>query len=188
MQAVVRKYATRLQLLRAEILSRFKPGTDVPWLPPDVSPLLPDGPVELEQTEVEDADGDSVEVDETLSLKGMGLPALSRAVRGDWSALVWLLWASGEDAIRMPDALTPPADFGQAAGQATQRLWQCRNRRTRGRIDPDLPTFDFEGVALQELHPNLAGIAEEQYAETQAMFFWLTDANHVSPWQANLRG
>ncbi|WIG95970.1 thioredoxin domain-containing protein [Myxococcus sp. SDU36] len=187
-QAVVRKYATRLQLLRAEILSRFKSGANVPWLPPDVASLLPDGPVELEQTEVEDAEGDSVDIDETLSLKGLGLPALSRAVRGDWSALTWLLWACGEDALRMPDALTPPADFGHAAGQATQRLWQCRNRRTRGRIDPDLPTFDFEGVALQELHPNLAGIAEEQYAETQAMFFWLTDANHVSPWQNNLRG
>ncbi|AKQ67883.1 Thioredoxin [Myxococcus hansupus] len=187
-QVVVRKYATRLQLLRAEILSRFKPGADVPWLPPDVSSLLPDGPVELEETETEDSDGDAVPIDETLSTKGMGLPALSRAVRGEWSALVWLLWACGEQAVRMPDAVSPPADFGQAAGQATQRLWQCRNRRTRGRLDPDLPTFDFEGVALQELHPNLAGIAEEQYAEMQAMFFWLTEADHVSPWQANLRG
>ncbi|WP_426750405.1 thioredoxin domain-containing protein [Myxococcus sp. Y35] len=187
-QVVVRKYATRLQLLRAEILSRFKPGAHVPWLPPDLSSLLPDGPVELEQTEVEGEDGDSVVIDETLSVKGMGLPALSRVARGDWSALTWLLWASGEQSLRMPETLVPPADFGQAAGQATQRLWQCRNRRARGGLDPDLPTFEFEGVALQELHPNLAGIAEEQYAETQAMFFWLTDANHVSPWQDNLRG
>ncbi len=187
-QAVVRKYATRLQSLREEILSRFKPGVDVPWLPPDVSSLLPDGPVELEETEHELEDGDSVAIDETLSVTGMGLPALSRAVRGDWSALIWLLWACGEQSVRMPRELAPPADFGQAAGQATQRLWQCRSRRARGGIDPDLPTFEFEGVALQELHPNLVGIAEEQYAEMQAMFFWLTEADHVSPWQDNLRG
>ncbi|PTL85904.1 thioredoxin [Vitiosangium sp. GDMCC 1.1324] len=190
-QGVVRKYATRLQLLRAEILQRFKPGAQVPWLPPDLSTLLAGGPVELEQTEVELEDGDTVEVDETLSVKGLGLPDLARMARADWSALTWLLWACGERTIRMPEQIAPPADFGLAAGQAAQRLWQCRDRRIRGgrgAQESGSPTFAFEGVELPELHPNLVGIPEQQYAETQAMFYWLTNTAHVSPWQNNLRG
>ncbi|XXF76199.1 thioredoxin domain-containing protein [Myxococcaceae bacterium GXIMD 01537] len=190
-QGVVRKYATRIHLLRSEILRRFKSGAQVSWLPPDVSSLIPDGPVELEETEVEREDGDTVAVDETLSVAGMGLPSLARLARADWWALTWLLWACGEKTVRMPQHLAPPADFGLAAGQASQRLWQCRDRRYRGgqgSRDAGMPSFTLEGVDLQSLDSSMVGIAEEQYAETQAMFFWLTSATNVSPWQNDLRG
>jgi len=34
----------------------------------------------------------------------------------------------------------------------------------------------------------VAQMAEAQYAEMQAMFYWLTNSEHHSPWQDNLRG
>ncbi|NBD08176.1 thioredoxin family protein [Corallococcus silvisoli] len=187
-QDLVRKYATRLQAMRTALLQRFKPGAAVSWLPPDLSGLLDKGPVKLEQFERELGD-EQVEVDETLDLE-LGLADLAQMLRGDWSALTWLLWSCGETTLRMPSRIAPPADYGQAAGQASQRLWQSRDRRIRGGASPTKAGdgFLFEGVALGDLHPSLVSIAERQYAETQAMFYWLNDPDHVSPWQSNLRG
>ncbi|NOK32843.1 thiol reductase thioredoxin [Corallococcus exercitus] len=187
-QQLVRKYATRLQAMRGALLQRFKPGAAVSWLPPDLSSLLGEGPVELKQYELELED-DQVEVDETIDLE-LGLADLTLMLRGDWSALSWLLWSCGETTFRMPTRIAPPADYGQAAGQASQRLWQSRDRKFRGDASTTRPGqgFLFEGVALGDLHPNLVSIAERQYAETQAMFYWLNDPDHVSPWQSNLRG
>jgi thioredoxin len=187
-QGLVRKYATRLQAMRGELLQRFKPGAPVSWLPPDLSSLLEgSGPVELKEFALDD--DDSVEVDETFNLE-MGLADLTLMLRGDWSALSWLLWSCGETTFRMPTGISAPADFGQAAGQASQRLWQCRDRRIRRGHSSTKPGegFLFEGVPLGDLHPNLVTVAERQYAETQAMFYWLNDPDHVSPWQSNLRG
>ncbi|RKH51681.1 thiol reductase thioredoxin [Corallococcus sp. AB050B] len=188
-QQMVRRYATRLQAMRGALLQRFKPGASVSWLPPDLSGLLGDGPVELKQYELAGDDDDLVEVDETLDLE-MGLADLTLMLRGDWSALSWLLWSCGETSFRMPTRVAPPADYGQAAGQASQRLWQSRDRKFRGNASTTKPGqgFLFEGVPLGDLHPNLVSIAERQYAETQAMFYWLNDPDHVSPWQSNLRG
>ncbi|RJS23205.1 thioredoxin [Corallococcus sp. H22C18031201] len=190
-QSIIRTYATRLMGLRTEMLRRFKSGARVSWLPPDVSALIPDGPSELVSSEVELGNGESVEVDETLPLARLGLPDLARHATADWSALTWLLWACGETTVRMPAALRPPQDFGQAAGQAAQRLWLCRDQRITGGASArkaGLPTFTFVGVALSELPSNLVGMAEQLYAETQAMFYWLTNADNVSPWQNDLRG
>ncbi|MBN9687516.1 MULTISPECIES: thioredoxin domain-containing protein [unclassified Corallococcus] len=188
-QQLVRKYATRLQAMRGALLQRYKPGATVPWLPPDLSGLLGDGPVELKQEALERDEDEQVEVDETLDLE-MGFADLTLMLRGDWSALSWLLWSCGETTFKMPTRIAPPADYGQAAGQTSQRLWQSRDRKFRGNASTTKPGqgFLFEGVALGDLHPNLVSIAERQYAETQAMFYWLNDPDNVSPWQSNLRG
>ncbi|MHA7628831.1 thioredoxin domain-containing protein [Corallococcus sp. M7] len=188
-QQLVRKYATRLQAMRGALLQRYKPGATVSWMPPDLSGLLGDGPVELKQEEVEWDEDEQVEIDETLNLE-MGFADLTLMLRGDWSALSWLLWSCGETTFKMPTRIAPPADYGQAAGQASQRLWQSRDRKFRGNASTTKPGqgFLFEGVALGDLHPNLVSIAERQYAETQAMFYWLNDPDNVSPWQSNLRG
>jgi thioredoxin len=187
---IVQKYATRLQLLRAAMLKRFKPGADLPWMPPDLSSLLPGGPVELAVDEFED-EGETVAIDETISLEGMGLPDLVRRARFDWNALTWLLWACGERAVVMPKAVAPPVDFGHAAGMASQRLWRSRDRRVTGGRGAQMsksPGFQFEGVSIDSLPPHLVEFAELQYAEMQAMFLWLINPSNVSPWQDNLRG
>lgn len=188
---VVQKYATRLQQVREAMLKRFKPGAALPWMPPDLSALLPAGPMDLVMDEFDDEDGSTVSIDETLPIPRMGLPDLARAARADWNALTWLLWACGERGLALPRAVAPPGDFGHAAGMASQRLWRSRDRRVtggRGAKMSNSPGFQFEGVDIDELHPNLVGIAEQQYAEMQAMFLWLINPSHVSPWQDNLRG
>ncbi|NTX36264.1 thiol reductase thioredoxin [Myxococcus sp. CA033] len=189
-QRVAQKYATRLQMLRAELLKRFKPGAAMPWMPPDVSALLPDGPVELAEDEVEIGE-DSVAVDETLAVGTLGLPDLVRTARAEWAALTWLLWACGETQVVMPRKLSPPKDFGHAAGMASQRLWRARDRRVtggRGAQASGAASFKFEGIDIDNVHPNLVGIVEQQYGEVQAMFYWMADSDNVSPWQDNLRG
>ena len=192
-RALVQKYATRLQGLRARMLERITERN--PALPPDLSLLLPDGPVPLEagETTLEDDDGDvqSVEFDEQLSDDDHELPALLVTARGDWTALCWLCWAAGLDAVGLPDALHPPAEFGKAAGMAQQRLWRARDQRVfngRNARAHQVPSFEWEGTDLAELSPNVARLAETQYAEMQAVFYWLIDPRLKTPWQDNLRG
>jgi hypothetical protein len=90
-----------------------------PWLPPDLSALLPDGPVVLESGRFE-------------------------------------------------------RPSGEGSGEAES-------------VDSD-ETLDVDGADVGSLHPNLAGIAEQQYAEMKALFLWLSDAAVKSPWQDGLRG
>ncbi|WP_338867337.1 thioredoxin [Myxococcus stipitatus] len=189
-QRVVQKYATRLQKIRTELQGRFKPGVSLPWMPPDMSALLPQGPVELVEDEVEVGE-ESVSVDESLAVAGVGLPDLIRFARGDWSALTWLLWSCGETKLVMPKKVISPENFGHAAGMSSQRLWRARDRRVtggRGAKASGAASFEFEGVDIDAVPSQLVGIIEQHYSETQAMFYWLADSDNVSPWQDNLRG
>lgn len=186
----VQKYATRLSLIREAMLARFNDGADFGWIPPAMDSLLPNGPVELGQQTLE-RDGEEIVVDETLDAGALELPDLLRAARADYSALTWLLWSCGVNSLQMPSKVAAPKTFGQAAGMAMQRLWRARDKRLtqgEGAKEAEVPGFSFAGVDIDELHPNVAGIAEQQYAETQAMFHWLSDKTNVSPWQDNLRG
>jgi hypothetical protein len=162
-----------------------------PALPPDLSRILTDGPVALEAGEAEDEEGETVSWDESLELGNADLPSLLRLARADWAALSWLCWSAGLEEVALPTTLSPPADFGKAAGMARQRLWRARDQRVfegRNARAHDVPSFEWEGVDVGELPPPVAGIAEQQYAEMQALFLWLVDPNLKSPWQDHLRG
>lgn len=204
-RAVAQKLASRLQAIRRALLEKVTPA--VPWLLPDVSALLPDGPVALESGSLEvtagigqDEDGgedeeaderDSVDFDETVEVDGADVPTLVRLARADWNALAWLCWSAGLDRVALPSALAPPDDFAQAAGMSAQRLWRARDQRVFGGRNAraqDIPSFEWEGADIGALHPNLASIAEQQYAEMKALFLWLSDAAVKSPWQDGLRG
>lgn len=191
---VVAKYATRLVLIRRALLTMVTERAR--WLLPDVSGLLPDGlvPLKAGELEVPTAEGDGLmtaSFDETLSLEGMDLPGLVRAARADWNALTWLLWSAGASALELPQAMNPPKDFALAAGMSAQRLWRARDQRVfegKNAREHGVPSFEWEGADLGELHPNLASIAEQQYAEMQALFYWLSRDDVRSPWQEDLRG
>lgn len=194
-RAVAQKYATRLSLIRGALLQVMTP--EAPWLPPDLSALLPDGPVDLESgsyerpSEDDPDEAESVDFDETLEVEGADIPTLVRLARADWSALGWLCWSAGLDDVSLPEALVPPKDFDQAAGMSAQRLWRARDQRLFGGRNAraqDIPSFEWEGADLGGLHPNLASIAEQQYAEMKALFLWLSDAAVKTPWQDGLRG
>ncbi len=192
-QSLVRKYASRLHLAREALLVKLTPAN--PAVPPDLSKLLPDGPVALEagEVELEDDDGDvqTVEFDEVPAVKGADLPTLLKLARADWVALSWLCWATGLGEVAMPHKLALPATFGKAAGMAQQRLWRSRDQRAfkgRNAQQHGVPSFEWEGTDMAEIPPPVAAIAEQQYAEMQALFYWLLDAKLKSPWQDNLRG
>lgn len=193
LQGLVAKYATRLQRVRDAVLVKLTPEN--PAVPPDLSRLLPEGPVELEagEHEWEDDEGEtqSVDFDEVPQVEGADLPTLLRLARADWSALSWLCWAAGLSEIASPAAVSPPEDFGKAAGMAQQRLWRARDQRAfhgRNAQQHGVASFEWEGIDVAELEPAVAGIAEQQYAEMQALFYWLVDSKLKTPWQDNLRG
>ncbi|MBI5547848.1 MAG: thiol reductase thioredoxin [Deltaproteobacteria bacterium] len=193
-RAVFLKYVTRLTALRQAQLAWLNPGIAPDWLLPDLSKLLPRGPVKLQRfdLELENEEGERVEVsiDERLDLPGLGLPDLMRLARADWTALTWLCWACGLEEVALPRVLTPPPDFGQAAGMAVQRLWRARDRRLTGGTmarREKVSGFTWEDTEIDQLHPELVSMPENEYAEMAAMFRWLTEARHESPWQDNLR-
>ncbi|MFO0597908.1 MAG: thiol reductase thioredoxin [Myxococcaceae bacterium] len=192
LQALSKKYATRLTTLREAMLARVTEKN--PAVPPDVSSLLPDGPVELESGEFElqtDDGEESISFDEHLDVARADVPTLLRLARAEWNALCWLCWSAGLGEVAPIEGLEPPADFGKAAGMAQQRLWRARDQRVfkgRNAQAHGVPSFTWEGNDVAELPPPVAGIAEEQYAEMQALFLWLADDGVKSPWQDNLRG
>ncbi len=191
---VAARYATRLALVRARLLDVM--GDEARGMVPDVAHLLPDGPVELRRWSFEVADPDDpddpdvVDVDETLD-DDTAPPTLLRWARGDWAALCWLCWAVGLDRVALPAALEPRADYGQACGMVAHRLWYCRDKtrmRGQGARAAGVPGFIWEGHDVAGLHPNIARLAELEYAESVAVLRWLSDADARSPWQEGLRG
>ena len=192
----IKRYAVRLLRVRKAMLERA--DETVPWMLPDISALL-DGAGEPElreyRFEIEDPDDPDepfvIDVDETLDPAGEEIPALLRLARNDWNAICWLCWACGLDQVALPDEIAPREGFDQAAGMSAQRLWRCRDKvhmGGRGAASQGIPGFQWEGLDIDELHPAVAQMAEAQYAEMQAMFYWLTNKEHQSPWQDNLRG
>ncbi|MEO0813018.1 MAG: thiol reductase thioredoxin, partial [Myxococcota bacterium] len=192
-RAVIQKYARRVTLIR-DAMGTYV-SSDIEWFPPDVSHLFSGEEGELVQDSFErtDEDGDTedVDVDETLDTDDAELPDLLRWARSEWNALTYLCWAVGLDEVAMPNAIDPRTGFGDAAGMAVQRLWRCRDRRMMGGYGAQrsgAPGFEWEGIDVDEIPPQLISIAESQYAEMAAMFRWLTDSDHRSPWQDDLRG
>ncbi len=212
----IQKYATRLGRIRAAVLARLPPGAPPPWCPPDLSNLLPAGPVPLETWQFEETldepsdpssdvpsdqpsgvpdakppETELVTVDETTTLdEATPLPALMRYARRDWNGLCWLCWGVGLGRVAMPDALVPRDGFGIALGMSVERLWRCRDRiltsGLRSRIQ-GMPDFEWEGVAIDRLSPIHVEIAADEYREMRAVLCWLYDDSVQSPWQDNVR-
>jgi hypothetical protein len=214
-RVAVQKYATRLALLRRTLSQRLREGgadEGAPaWLPPDLSALLPNGPVALETATFEqsflpdgepaiesDLAGDAaaevqvetIAIDERLAFDASNVPALQRFARGDWAALCWLCWSCGLDRVALPDALEPPPNFGPAAGMSIERTWRCRDKLTSGGLvamTRGVPGFEWEGMAIDAMPRVLAEVMTEEYLEVRAMFLWLCDETARSPWQSDLR-
>jgi len=187
-------YATRLDLLRAELCRRVG---DAPFLPPDVTALLPDGPVPLRTftAVISDETDDGVEttnvpVDETVIVDRQSVRQLLDRARADYLALSWLCWSVGLDRIALPTELAPPMHFAAAANRATLRCFWAHDRlRTGGlvAITRKVPPFKWRGLPIESLPSHLAEAAAAEYLEIRAQFLWLLFAVNVSPFQADLR-
>ena len=164
---VAQKLSLRLSRVRDELLTRIQPS--VRWMVPDVSALLKGAKVKLSKSSftAKDDDGEDreIEIDEDLNVEGFDIPRLMRVARAEWCALTWLCWGCGLNKIGMPIKVQGPADYGQAAGMAQQRLWRARDLRVMGPREVEylvnnsessamLFGEDFEGV-IREAMPSL---------------------------------
>lgn len=133
-----------------------------------------------------------VRVDERLALEGsgLGITALMRLARVEWTALCWLCWGAGLREVALPQELRPPADFARALATAFFRVFrvvdsvQTRGLRSKSRgigvahwedLDVDVVDAPFPKMALQEV------------CEVRAVLFWLADESCRSLWQDDLR-
>jgi hypothetical protein len=188
-------YATRLGMMRAEIARRL--GTEPQWLPPDVSALLPEGPVELRRYTATIRDEDEgvvevseVEVDETLSFDERSTRQILALARAEHAALGWLCWSVGLTEVALPDAIEPAPLFAVAANRATLRCFWAHDRlRTGGLVAATrkVPRFDWEGIPIDQLPSHLAEVAAAEYLEVRAVFLWLLFQQNVSVFQLDLR-
>jgi hypothetical protein len=192
----VQVYATRLQLLRAAVIER-REGRTPRWAPPDLSALLPAGPLELRRysdTITDETDDGSetitVEIDETLDTSGAGLPPLMRVARSQWAALTWLCWSCGLDRVALPERLAPPPEFPVAAGASIGRFFRAQDVLATGGLRSQtagVPGFTWQGMDIDEMPKPFVQLAMEEYFELRALFLWLLSPENLSPFQSDLR-
>jgi hypothetical protein len=168
--------ASRLHRTRAGLLERVRPG--LPWLPPELPQLLPEGPLELK---VGKARGKARAVDQTRGLaRSPEVPALLRAARNDWAALTWLCWATGLGEVALPEAPGNRPELAPAAAWNAQRLARCRERM-KGEGAAAFHV-EWEGMDLESMHAVLLPVAEAEWQEVQAVLAWLTQPDAPGLW------
>jgi hypothetical protein len=190
----IQVYASRLAFVRAALEAR---AAGAAWLPPAVTDLLPEGPLELRAYDAEIVDetdqgpeASTVRIDETLAIADWGVPALMRLARSHWSAICWLCWSAGLDRVALPQTVEPPADFAQAAGMAIARYWRAQDAVVTGglrSLTAGVPGFIWEELDIEGMPRHFAEMAQEQYLEMRSVFLFLMSPENVSPFQADLR-
>jgi len=196
-------YATRLGHLRTAVRALIGPDADPAWLPPDLSALLPDGPVELRQARVaveadaqaaaEDGQAEEpseVEIDERMATADLGVPALLAEAQADWGALSWLCWSVGLDGVALPETIAEPPLFAVGMKTIVKRCWRAQDRVTTGGLlarSHRVPGFAWQGIDIDALPPRLAQTVAEEYIRARSAFLWLASPDVVSPFQVDLR-
>jgi hypothetical protein len=193
-RATIAVYATRLGRLRAAVQAMVGTAAAPAWLPPDLSALLPDGPVSLRRAHVsvDLGEGEIVEaeIDEELVTEGLGVPALLGEAQADWGALCWLCWSAGLARVALPEALAEPSLFAAAMKTIVTRCWRAQDRLTTGGLlarAKGVPGFPWEGQDIDQLPRQLAQAAAEEYLRARSMFLWLASPEVASPFQTDLR-
>ncbi|HEY4395589.1 MAG TPA: hypothetical protein VGP64_16075 [Polyangia bacterium] len=195
-RAALAVYATRLGRLRAAVLALVGADAAPAWLPPDLSALLLDGPVELRQARVAveaggpDEGPSEVEIDERLESAGLGAPALLAEAQADWGALSWICWSVGLDRVALPESIAEPALFAVAMKTIVTRCWRAQDKVTTGGLlarSHRVPGFGWQGVDIDALPPQLAQSVAEEYIRVRSAFLWLASPDVVSPFQVDLR-
>jgi len=202
---VVQVYATRLDRRRNEIQGRLAAaGRDraPAWLPPDLhATLLLRGPIPLRrydvtvpmETETGETEPTDIHVDEDLpaeKLAGATIAELLEQARGEWAALTWLCWSCGLDRVELPAKVAPPPSFTAAVARAVGRCFAAHDKVLTGGVRArmqGIPSFTWEGIALDDLPNHLAAVAAAEYLELRSMFLWLALDDSVSPFQTDLR-
>ncbi|WP_437630339.1 toxin-antitoxin system YwqK family antitoxin [Sorangium sp. So ce854] len=193
----IQLYATRLLRLREAVQRSLAVTEPCPWLPPDLSHLLPDGPVELARrqatlTEETENGVETVEltVDETLDPGAAPVSLLMRRARAEWAALCWLCWSAGLDGVALPERVAHRPDFTAAVNMSLTRCYRARDQvQTGGLVSRahGAPSFVWEGHAIDALEPTFAAMAADETFEARCLFVWLMFPENISPFQSDIR-
>jgi hypothetical protein len=193
-RATVAVYATRIGRLRAAVQALIGGGVTPAWLPPDLSALLPAGPVALRraQVSVDLGEGETaeVEINEEIAIEGLGVPALLGEAQADWGALCWLCWSMGLAGVVLPEAVTEPSLFAVAMKTIVTRCWRAQDRLKSGGLlarANGVPGFEWQGIDIDALPLHLARNVAEEYLRARSVFLWLASPDVVSPFQVDLR-
>jgi antitoxin component YwqK of YwqJK toxin-antitoxin module len=199
---VMAVFATRLARLRTAVQAMIGSDADPAWLPPEVSIMLPTGPVPLRRARVavevgegqgnqgDGAEPDAVEINEEIETDGLGVPALLGAAQADWGALAWLCWSVGLGRVALPETLVEPPLFAVAMKMIVTRAWRAQDRLATGSLlarANDVPGFDWQGIDIDALPQHLARVVAEEYTSVRSMFLWLASPEVLSPFQRDLR-
>jgi len=197
-------YATRLgrvdaalRAARARTMGGGSAAEKEPaWWPPDLSALLPEGPVELLHETVtcdpvpETGAIETIEIDEDVALEGITVPALLAQAHADHAALAWLCWATGLRAIELPRAIEPPAALLPAMQAIVQRHWRAQDRvKTGGLIalGKRVPGFEWLGVGIDDMPDHMVSGVLAELLAVRSMFLWLLSPDTISPFQDDIR-
>lgn len=205
-RGVMAVYATRLGRVRAAVQAMIGSDAAPIWLPPDLSALLPGGPVQLRRAQVtvergdgpgaegDEAEPDAVEIDEEIETHGLGVPALLGAAQVDWAALSWLSWSVGLHEVALPQVLAEPPLFAVAMKMIVTRAWRALDRLATGSLlarANGVAGFEWQGVDpavdIDALPQHLARVAAEEYTSVRSLFLWLASPEVISPFQRDLR-
>jgi hypothetical protein len=193
-RATIGLYATRIGSVRAAVQALIGRGVTPAWLPPDLSGLLPGGPVALRRAQVPVDLGEGemaeVEINEEIETGGLGVPALLGEAQADWGALCWLCWSVGLTAPALPEALTEPPLFAVAMKTIVTRCWRAQDRLKSGGLlarANRVPGFEWRGIDIDALPLHLARAVAEEYLRARSVFLWLASPDVVSPFQVDLR-
>jgi hypothetical protein len=197
---VIGVYATRLGRARAAIRARVAAAGaaagEASWIPPDVSALLPDGPVPLRRERIvcdepsATGEPETVEIDEELATDGVAVPVLLGQAQADYGALAWLCWAAGLGRLSLPDTVSPPDELGAAVKMIVRRHWRANDRLTTGgllALTNRIPGFVWQGMDIDAVPTHLVGTVAAEYVAARAMFLWLVSPDTQTPFQDDLR-
>jgi hypothetical protein len=198
-RAMMQVYATRLAGLREAVIARAPRRARAAWLPPALPEVLVEGPVQLRRFEATITDEtdqgpevSTVEIDETLGpeLASLGVSALMSQARGQWAALTFLAWSCGLSRVRLPEEVSAPPAFAQAAVAAITRYFRVQDALITGGLrsrTAGAAGFVYQGVDVDELPRPVAEIAMAEARELRALFLWLLSPENHSPFQSDLR-
>jgi hypothetical protein len=191
-------YATRLGRLRDRLRSMGIPD-DVAWLPPDLTALLPNGPVELRRERITcdldesappGSEPDVIEIDEAFGLEERGAPALVAAARSDYGALAWLCWAVGLDRVALPTSIAPAERLTEAMQMIVKRHWRAQDRLKTGgllALTKGVPGFDWEGMEIDVVPSHVTWMVVAEYLAPRSMFVWLASPDALTPFEDDIR-
>jgi len=178
MREAIQRAAQRVLAYRRALLERGETS-----IPPDISRVVRDPALPLRRFDFEAESDDgrvTVRVDETPSVP-RSTRDLCMSARLAWTALGWLCWAVGLDAIELPDRIESRVNLYAALATASERQAELTGYGMRPSAAPH-----FHGLNETLLPASALSHLADHYREIRAVLLYVSDPECQSPWQDDL--